>query len=459
MQVESTNPNRPLLFSTSEGKSLVASDQCRIPFDSYMIESSAPSLELLHIDLEEASSKESQSDDEIPDETMQEWFPQIARETPVPQLKIVSDNIVSSPSSEMATQLNALPLPVSRDESDPLTMVDQADLISVPEEAGHFPSSTEVTEPQSKVHQYIKKGAEGRKESEVIFSLPPSTHARSSHRRPGNAQFGELEAAFMATGYQSSTSKIIAGLTSNQRTVPDTLEIPKQFPSVSQPKGEHDTESILTEFSDQSESESIESPTIVKTRGMSRFISVAEESLIEELGGEGALTEKNIPAPSTPAHLSFIDLIASSNPITERSLQLPIPQLTSPQHIPRIADQMFAHLNKISDSATSLELSPEELGTLRFNITPGERLSIQVFVERPETMELIRRHLDLFNKELRDMGFGNSEFTFTEHHHSPSHEQHEKMNIQDPEDQSVSVVQSSPSPTLALSTGRLDLKL
>ena len=60
-----------------------------------------------------------------------------------------------------------------------------------------------------------------------------------------------------------------------------------------------------------------------------------------------------------------------------------------------------------------LSLSPEELGKLRFDIVAhGDRLAVMVFAERPEALDLLRRHSDQLLQELRLAGFTQSSLNF-----------------------------------------------
>lgn len=54
--------------------------------------------------------------------------------------------------------------------------------------------------------------------------------------------------------------------------------------------------------------------------------------------------------------------------------------------------------------STELALAPAELGRLRIAITGADTLQIVIWAERPETMELLRRHVDLLQAELLDAG-------------------------------------------------------
>ena len=66
-----------------------------------------------------------------------------------------------------------------------------------------------------------------------------------------------------------------------------------------------------------------------------------------------------------------------------------------------------------ADNQMNLTLNPEELGRLRFEMTTmGERVHISLFVERGETMDLVRRNVDQLLSDLRQSGFGQASLSF-----------------------------------------------
>lgn len=77
----------------------------------------------------------------------------------------------------------------------------------------------------------------------------------------------------------------------------------------------------------------------------------------------------------------------------------------------QIADAMIAaHENGID-----LQLSPEELGRVKLSITPGEGgFLVTVSADRPETLELLRRHIDLLGEEFAALGLGDTAFSFND---------------------------------------------
>lgn len=65
------------------------------------------------------------------------------------------------------------------------------------------------------------------------------------------------------------------------------------------------------------------------------------------------------------------------------------------------------------DKPMELVLSPAELGRVRISMQTGEAgIIVQVLAERPETLDLMRRNIDLLAQEFHDIGFGTAEFAF-----------------------------------------------
>ena len=68
--------------------------------------------------------------------------------------------------------------------------------------------------------------------------------------------------------------------------------------------------------------------------------------------------------------------------------------------------QIAEAIRRTTDRAVELRLWPEELGHVRMSLSGAEgMLSVQITVERQETLELIRRHIDVLARELRQDGF------------------------------------------------------
>lgn len=91
----------------------------------------------------------------------------------------------------------------------------------------------------------------------------------------------------------------------------------------------------------------------------------------------------------------------------------------TPQHMPATASlvgrQMAEALQKLPDKPVELALSPEELGRVKLSISAAETaITVNVLAERPETLELMRRHIEQLAREFQALGYDNIRFAFAE---------------------------------------------
>lgn len=78
-----------------------------------------------------------------------------------------------------------------------------------------------------------------------------------------------------------------------------------------------------------------------------------------------------------------------------------------------IAVQIAEVLRVSGERAVELRLQPEELGRVSLTMSQeGGHLQITLLAERAETLEMMRRHIDLLGEELRRLGHGSVEFLF-----------------------------------------------
>lgn len=82
--------------------------------------------------------------------------------------------------------------------------------------------------------------------------------------------------------------------------------------------------------------------------------------------------------------------------------------------LPRnVAQQITAVVHQGPDRASELMLSPVELGRVRISLTTHEAgVIVNVMAERPETLDLMRRHVAQLAQEFRDIGYDSAEFSF-----------------------------------------------
>lgn len=80
-----------------------------------------------------------------------------------------------------------------------------------------------------------------------------------------------------------------------------------------------------------------------------------------------------------------------------------------------IGRQMAEVLQRMPDRPVELALNPEELGRVRLSISAAEGgITVSVLAERPETLDLMRRHIDQLAREFQALGYKSINFAFSE---------------------------------------------
>ncbi len=84
-------------------------------------------------------------------------------------------------------------------------------------------------------------------------------------------------------------------------------------------------------------------------------------------------------------------------------------------HIPVPLRQVVDVVGHLSDGPVEVKLRPEELGAVRLRIAHTESgLSLVVMADRPDTLDLMRRHAEMLQRELSAAGFGALDISFGE---------------------------------------------
>ena len=94
-------------------------------------------------------------------------------------------------------------------------------------------------------------------------------------------------------------------------------------------------------------------------------------------------------------------------------LKAPIAGLRPNEYPRQIALQVADIARLTPDKPTELVLNPEELGRLRVTFhTEATTMNVVLQFERPETLDLMRRHIDMLGQEMRDLGYESVNFAF-----------------------------------------------
>ncbi|WP_185960981.1 flagellar hook-length control protein FliK [Aliiroseovarius halocynthiae] len=160
-------------------------------------------------------------------------------------------------------------------------------------------------------------------------------------------------------------------------------------------------------------------------------------------GGEARVTGQRTVAQSTtgdtaPSHMAV--QIAQTNPfvmamqsevdaeqsieddigfrsVDHVSIQSSESKQSPPARGPEIPRMVSAQISEIirqqPDRPVELTLSPEELGRLRMSFqSDGSSMHVTLSFERPDTLDLMRRHIDQLAQDLRTSGLSDVSFTF-----------------------------------------------
>lgn len=112
--------------------------------------------------------------------------------------------------------------------------------------------------------------------------------------------------------------------------------------------------------------------------------------------------------------------------VNPKDVRFPPTQMSNTTHIAsghsiaqQIQHQMQTHLQK-DGQAVELRLSPAELGRVRIGMHHGESaIGLVLTVERPETLDLLRRNAEILTSEFNKSGFANLSFEFRQEERTP----------------------------------------
>jgi flagellar hook-length control protein FliK len=80
---------------------------------------------------------------------------------------------------------------------------------------------------------------------------------------------------------------------------------------------------------------------------------------------------------------------------------------------PHVARQMIEVMAQAAHRPTEIALSPQELGRVRMSVvTEDGSITVNIIAERPETLDLMRRHIDQLGQTFKSMGYESINFAF-----------------------------------------------
>ncbi|KAJ03769.1 hypothetical protein PM02_06970 [Sulfitobacter mediterraneus] len=89
------------------------------------------------------------------------------------------------------------------------------------------------------------------------------------------------------------------------------------------------------------------------------------------------------------------------------------PTMARPELASHVAQQIADAVQSLLNRPVEITLSPEELGRLKLHLVSADGgLAVHVTAERPETMDLLRRHIGILDQEFLKLGFEDVAFSF-----------------------------------------------
>ena len=132
----------------------------------------------------------------------------------------------------------------------------------------------------------------------------------------------------------------------------------------------------------------------------------------------GPLRKADLPSSAEPASLTPTSILPTpASPPVSPPPDPATPQPAPSRHLPHGLAPSLAHAvtHTPRDTQVELTLHPVELGKLRFEITTtNDRTQINILVERPDTLDLLRRHADILRAEFRAAGFDGATLNFSQ---------------------------------------------
>ncbi|BBU59258.1 hypothetical protein KU6B_55230 [Mameliella alba] len=92
-----------------------------------------------------------------------------------------------------------------------------------------------------------------------------------------------------------------------------------------------------------------------------------------------------------------------------------MPQVMHRTDTASIFRQVSDGMARLGEGSVEIRLSPEELGQVRMQMVPSDNgMTVHITADRPETLDLMRRHIDQLARDLADAGYESASFSFGE---------------------------------------------
>ncbi|WP_371170469.1 flagellar hook-length control protein FliK [Aliiroseovarius sp. 2305UL8-7] len=154
----------------------------------------------------------------------------------------------------------------------------------------------------------------------------------------------------------------------------------------------------------------IDSNTAVSTQAAPALSTNTSPSIMSgiynpiEAGSE--LSDQNVHlTPDEKFHDAFVAQGADTRTALPARIGVDAPRI--------ISAQLVEIARTLPDKPVELTLNPEELGRLRMTFqSDATTMNVVLQVERPETLDLMRRHIELLAQDMKELGYEDVNFSF-----------------------------------------------
>lgn len=170
-------------------------------------------------------------------------------------------------------------------------------------------------------------------------------------------------------------------------------------PSVETQKGKSDKPPAHMSFSEQN----LKTPGLAANPHANAAAAIAEHAAPEALSHSAVTRDEGGPE---------FDRLASTRLETVSTAS------DRPAHLNPVRDQIVAAVaSRHGDNRLEVRLDPPELGrvTIHFDRDGAEMVRAVISADTPDTLDLMRRHADVFQRALEDQGFAGLDLHFTDH--------------------------------------------
>ena len=130
---------------------------------------------------------------------------------------------------------------------------------------------------------------------------------------------------------------------------------------------------------------------------------------------------------------------------------------STPETARHAASQIAVAVSNATGKTTEITLNPEELGRVRLSLKASDRaIVMHVSAERPETQDLLRRHMDILAQEFRQLGSTSISFSIEQQSNAGNAQDQHPEEVSELEVQSLAAI---PQATSRQITSGLDLRI